>query len=65
MQDGYVFEGWYVSVNPNPKWDFSDRVTDNLKLEAHWNKVYQVTMLTNGGSIVPGKEIKSYTGGDH
>lgn len=63
VQDGYVFEGWYVSVNPNPKWDFSDRVTDNLKLEAHWNKVYQVTMLTNGGSIVPGKEIKSYTGG--
>ena len=63
VQDGYVFEGWYVSVNPNPKWDFSDSVTDNLKLEAHWNKVYQVTMLTNGGSIVPGKEIKSYTGG--
>ena len=63
VQDGYVFEGWYVSVNPNPKWDFSDSVTDNLKLEAHWNKVYQVTMQTNGGSIVPGKEIKSYTGG--
>ena len=63
VQDGYVFEGWYVSGNPNPKWDFSDRVTDKLKLEAHWNKVYQVTMLTNGGSIVPGKEIKSYTGG--
>lgn len=38
VQDGYVFEGWYVSVNPNPKWDFSDRVTDNLKLEAHWKQ---------------------------
>ncbi len=63
VQDGYVFEGWYVSVNPNPKWDFSDNVTDNLKLEAHWNKVYQVTMQTNGGTIAPGKEIKSYTGG--
>ena len=63
VQDGYVFEGWYVSGNPNPKWDFSDRVTDNLKLEAHWNKVYQVTMQTNGGTIAPGKEIKSYTGG--
>ena len=63
VQDGYVFEGWYVSGNPNPKWDFSDNVTDNLKLEAHWNKVYQVTMQTNGGTIAPGNEIKSYTGG--
>ena len=63
MQDGYEFEGWYVSGNPNLKWDFSDSVTDNLKLEAHWNKVYQVTMQTNGGTIAPGKEIKSYTGG--
>ena len=63
VQDGYEFEGWYVSGNPNPKWDFSDNVTDNLKLEAHWNKVYQVTMQTNGGTIAPGKEIKSYTGG--
>ena len=63
VQDGYEFEGWYVSGNPNPKWDFSDNVTDNLKLEAHWNKVYQVTMRTNGGTIAPGKEIKSYTGG--
>lgn len=65
VQDGYVFEGWYVSGNPNPKWDFSDRVTDNLKLEAYWNKVYQVTMQANGGTIAPGKEIKSYTGGHH
>ena len=63
VQDGYEFEGWYVSGNPNLKWDFSDSVTDNLKLEAHWNKVYQVTMQTNGGTIAPGKEIKSYTGG--
>ena len=63
VQDGYVFEGWYVSGNPNPKWDFSDSVIDNLKLEAHWNKVYQVTLQTNGGTIAPGKEIKSYTDG--
>ena len=63
VQDGYEFEGWYVSGNPNPKWDFSDNVTDNLKLEAHWNKVYQVTMQTNGGTIAPGKEINSYTEG--
>ena len=63
VQDGYEFEGWYVSGNSNPKWDFSDNVTDNLKLEAHWNKVYQVTMQTNGGTIAPGKEINSYTGG--
>ena len=63
VQDGYEFEGWYVSGNSNPKWDFSDNVTDNLKLEAHWNKVYQVTMQTNGGTIAPDKEIKSYTGG--
>ena len=63
VQAGYVFEGWYVSGNPNPKWDFSDYVTDNLKLVAHWNKVYQVTLQTNGGTIAPGKEIKSYTEG--
>ena len=63
VQDGYVFEGWYVSRYPNLKWDFSDSVTDNLNLEAHWNKVYQVTMKTNGGTIAPGREIKSYTGG--
>ena len=63
VQDGYEFEGWYVSGNPNPKWDFSDSVTDNLKLEAHWNKVYQVTLQTYGGTIAPGMEIKSYTGG--
>ena len=63
VQDGYEFEGWYVSGNPNPKWDFSDSVTDNLKLEAHWNKVYQVTLQTYGGTIAPGKEINRYTGG--
>ena len=61
--DGYEFEGWYVSENPNPKWDFSNNVTDNLKLEAHWNKVYQVTLQTNGGTIAAGREIKSYTEG--
>ena len=63
VQDGYVFEGWYVSGNPNSKWDFSDYVTDKLKLVAHWNKVYQVILQTNGGTIAPGREIKSYTGG--
>ena len=63
VQDGYEFEGWYVSGNPNSKWDFSDNVTDNLNLEAHWNIVYQVTLQTNGGTIAAGKEIKSYTGG--
>ena len=63
VQVGYVFDGWYVSGNPNPKWDFSDCVTDNLNLEAHWNKVYQVTLQTNGGTIAAGREIKSYTEG--
>ena len=63
VQDGYEFEGWYVSGNSNSKWDFSDSVTDNLKLEAHWNKVYQVTLQTYGGTIAPGKEINRYTGG--
>lgn len=61
VQVGYAFDGWYVSGNPNPKWDFSDCVTDNLNLEAHWNKVYQVTLQTNGGTIAAGREIKSYT----
>ena len=63
VQVGYAFDGWYVSGNPNPKWDFSDCVTDNLNLEAHWNKVYQVTLQTNGGTIAAGREIKSYTEG--
>ena len=63
VQVGFAFDGWYVSGNPNSKWDFSDCVTNNLNLEAHWNKVYQVTLQTNGGTIAPGKEIKSYTGG--
>ena len=63
VQVGYAFDGWYVSGNPNPKWDFSDNVTDNLNLEAHWNKVYQVTLQTNGGTIAAGREIKSYTEG--
>ena len=63
VQVGYAFDGWYVSGNPNPKWDFSDCVTDNLNLDAHWNKVYQVTLQTNGGTIAAGREIKSYTEG--
>ena len=63
VRDGYVFDGWYVSGNPNSKWNFSDSVTENLNLEAHWNIVYQVTLQTNGGTIAAGKEIKSYTGG--
>ena len=63
VQVGYAFDGWYVSGNPNPKWYFSDCVTDNLNLEAHWNKVYQVTLQTNGGTIAAGREIKSYTEG--
>ena len=63
VKDGYAFDGWYVSGNPNHKWDFSVGVTENLTLEAHWNKVYQVTLQTNGGTIAAGKEIKSYIGG--
>ena len=63
VQVGFAFDGWYVSGNPNPKWDFSNCVTDNLNLEAHWNKVYQVTLQTNGGTIAAGREIKSYTEG--
>lgn len=63
VKEGYAFDGWYVSGNPNFKWNFSDSVTENLNLEAHWNIVYQVTLQTNGGTIAAGKEIKSYTGG--
>ncbi len=38
--EGYEFDWWYYR---DAKWDFNNVVTENITLEARWNKVHTIT----------------------
>ena len=58
MREGYIFDGWYKDSGFEYLWDFNnDRVTEDIKLYAHWIEeeppiTYTVTFNSNGGSAV-------------
>lgn len=37
-RSGYTFQGWYTAKNGGTKYDFSQTVTGNMALYAHWAK---------------------------
>ena len=36
---GYQFEGWYTQENGGEEFDFSQAITDDVKVYAHWSEV--------------------------
>lgn len=62
---GYEFIGWFKSANGTNEYNFSTGVTESFTLYAHWRvKTYSVTLNFNGGKIVSGENITSYTYGE-
>jgi len=37
-REGYTFEGWYLGLESDQKYDFKAEVTSNITLEAKWSK---------------------------
>lgn len=65
-KDGYKFIGWYVN---DTKFDFSKPITQEIKLEAKWEKIesnnndtvvktYTITFDSNGGSKVDSQTVE-------
>ncbi|NMN02490.1 InlB B-repeat-containing protein [Bifidobacterium panos] len=52
-RDDYTFEGWYTSATGGTQYNFSNPVTSNLTLYAHWTakpSTYTVKFQPNGGT---------------
>lgn len=60
---GYEFLGWYTEREGGRKYDFTQGVTNDFTLYAHWQaKTYNVVFETNGGVINSGN-FSAYTYG--
>ncbi len=55
QKDGFAFAGWY---NGDNKYSFTEPVTGDVQLKAHWTKLYTVTFNSNGGSSVVTQLVK-------
>ena len=61
-KEGYTFSGWY---NKDKKYDFNSKVTEDLELDAKWDKAdsnkkevrYDVVFDSDGGSKVEAKSV--------
>lgn len=65
-RDGYGFAGWYENDNfeGSPVTEIPATATGNKNYYAKWDtKTYTVTLYFNGGEIVSGSDISSYTYG--
>ena len=45
LKEGYQFDGWYLG---DTKYDFRMAVTENMTLNAKWDKVYNVSIKIDG-----------------
>lgn len=45
LKEGYQFDGWYLG---DDKYDFHIAVTENITLNAKWNKLYNVSIKIDG-----------------
>ncbi|MDR0425340.1 MAG: InlB B-repeat-containing protein, partial [Clostridiales Family XIII bacterium] len=55
VKAGYTFDGWYLGDDTEP-FDFSEAISGNITLTAHWTlvgTVYTVTFNAAGGAPVP------------
>ncbi len=62
-KDGYSFQGWFTSASGGSKFSFSEGITGNMTLYAHWSSLpsdtFVVTFDANGGTTVQGQTVKS------
>lgn len=59
---GYSFVGWYKVTGDQiaeNKFDFSTKITENIKLKAKWVVQYTVTFDSDGGSAVTAQPVVS------
>ena len=65
-KEGHSLDGWYYDNNgTETKWNFdTDTVKCTMTLKAKWElSTYSVTLQTDGGTIVSGKEVTGFTYG--
>lgn len=61
-RSGYIFDGWYVNLTDSSSYNFSKKVTSNLKLKAKWEKVedsYTISFDSDGGNSVSSIKVGS------
>ena len=54
---GYTFAGWYTAADGGDEWDFTDNITGDTTLYAHWLQLPIVT----GSALTAGKVGAVYT----
>lgn len=60
-RDGYVFKGWYTEATGGDKYDFSQPVTADTTLYAHWAKTYTVSYYLDDGKGAEGADYTEKT----
>lgn len=56
---GYTFNGWYTEKEGGTKHNFSDKITKDTTLYAHWTiNQYTVKFETNGGTAIADKTVE-------
>ena len=60
-RDGYVFKGWYTGAAGGDKYDFSQPVTADTTLYAHWAKTYTVSYYLDDGKGAEGADYTEKT----
>ena len=46
IKEGYTFEGWYLNEACTNEYDFSTKVTNNLKIYAKWKEIEKIYFVT-------------------
>ncbi len=65
VKDGYIFKGWYIDSTCQTPFDFNTKLEQDITLYAKWEekpidpslKIYTVTYETNGGTVIPSKDV--------
>lgn len=60
-REGYVFKGWYTEATGGDKYDFSQSVTADTTLYAHWVKTYTVSYHLDDGKGAEGADYTEKT----
>ena len=59
IKEGYTLEGWYTDSELTTKYNFSNRVTNDMTLYAKWEVAkYRITFNTNGGPTINSIEVR-------
>ena len=61
-KEHYTFDGWYKDSKLRNKYDFKNKVTEDLTLYAKWNaESYTVTFNSNGGTEMSSSSVEYNT----